>query len=175
MTKRNLFSTQVEYSTVLGGSSTEYATDIAVDSSGAAYIVGRTFSDNFPTAQPIEGSPQFPAEAFISRLTSDTDEVLARRFQPILRFDEGERWRPLDVERMLSEETHYICEKKCSALTSFSKLAEYPSEKAYIDIGAPGDPGAAPHYSDPDHYYSPLCPPNGQVVDCESGQRSAIY
>lgn len=175
VTKRNLFSGAVEYSTVLGGSSTEYASDIAVDSLGAAYIVGRTFSSNFPTAQPIEGPPQFPAEAFISRLALDTDEVLARRFQPILRFDEGERWRPLDVERMLSEETHYICEKKCSPLTSFSQLAEYPSEKAYIDIGAPGDPGSAPRYSDPDYYYSPVCPPDGQVVDCESGPRSAIY
>jgi Beta-propeller repeat len=175
VTKRNRLSGAVEYSTVLGGSSTEYANDIAADSSGAAYIVGRTFSSNFPTAQPIEGPTSPISEVFISRLASDTDEVLARRFQPILRFDEGERWRPLDVERMLSEETHYICEKSCKALTSFSQLAEYPSSKAYIDIGAPGDPGAAPRYSDPDHYYSPVCPPNGQVVDCESGPRSAIY
>lgn len=175
VTKRSKLSGAVEYSTVLGGSSTEYASDVAADSSGAAYIVGRTFSSNFPTAQPIEGPTSPIAEVFISRLASDTDEVLARRFQPILRFDEGERWRPLDVERMLSEETHYICEKKCSPLTSFSKLAEYPSEKAYIDIGAPGDPGTAPRYSDPDDYYSPVCPPSGQVVDCESGPRSAIY
>lgn len=175
VTKRNLFSGAVEYSTVLGGSSTEYATDIAVDSAGAAYIVGRTYSSNFPIAQPIQASPQLPGEVFVSRLASDTDELLARRFQPILRFDEGERWRPLDVERMLSEETHYICEKKCSLLTSFSKLAEYPSGKAYIDIGAPGDPGLAPRSSDPDYYYSSVCPPNGQVVDCESGPRSAIY
>lgn len=174
--KRNLYDTGIEYSTVLGGFSTDYATDIATDSFGAAYIVGRTFSSDFPTAQPIESPQGPPAEVFVSRLTSDADEVLARRFQPILRFDEGERWRPLDVERMLSEEkTHYICEKKCSPLTNFSKLAEYPSEKAYIDIGAPGDPGAAPRYSNPDHYYSPVCLPNGQVVDCESGPRSAIY
>jgi hypothetical protein len=175
VTRFSQYSGAVEYSTPLGGVSSDIATDIAVDALGTAYIVGRTFSSDFPTSQPIEGPNSAPADVFISRLTTDDVEVLARRFQPFLRFDEGERWRPLDVERMLSEENHYICEKKCSPLTSFSQLPEYPSEKAYIDVGAPGDPGPAPRYSDPDSYYSPVCPPNGQVVDCDSGPRSAIY
>jgi hypothetical protein len=180
VTRLSQFGGGVEYSTFLGGSSSDLAADIAVDSLGAAYIVGRTYSNDFETSQPIEGSSEVTCcqgspDVFISRLALDSDEVLARRFQPILRFDEGERWRPLDIAQMLSEETHYVCEHKCSQLTSLSQLAEYPSEKAYIDIGAPGDPGPPPRYSDPDYYYSPVCPPDGVVVDCESGPRSAIY
>jgi Calx-beta domain-containing protein/beta-propeller repeat-containing protein len=36
------------YSTYLGGDSTDYAFGIDADSSGAAYVVGRTLSDDFP-------------------------------------------------------------------------------------------------------------------------------
>jgi hypothetical protein len=180
VTKISPLANSLGYSTFLGGSQADAANDIAVDSSSGAYIVGKTQSTNFEKSQPIEGPSGNGTccgtyDTFVARLATDTDEVLARRFQPVLRFDEGERWRPLDVERMLSEESHYICNESCQSFTSFSQLAEYPSSKPYIDIGAPGDPGPAPRYSDPDHYYSAVCPPNGQVVDCESGPRSAIY
>ncbi|MFX0093583.1 MAG: SBBP repeat-containing protein, partial [Candidatus Hodarchaeota archaeon] len=39
----------LEYSTYLGGTSTEYAGGIAVDASGAVYVTGRTYSPDFPT------------------------------------------------------------------------------------------------------------------------------
>lgn len=38
------------YSTFLGGSSTEVGNDIAINSSGAAFVVGYTSSDDFPTS-----------------------------------------------------------------------------------------------------------------------------
>src|SRR5439155_24511698 len=37
------------YSTYLGRSDTGYAADVAIDSSGNAYITGSTISTNFPT------------------------------------------------------------------------------------------------------------------------------
>ena len=51
------------YSTFLGGSSEDYATAVAVDKSGNAYVSGYTCSSNFPTTpgsyrptQPVHGS-----------------------------------------------------------------------------------------------------------------------
>ena len=49
ITKFNSTGTALIYSTYLGGSSQDYGYGIAVDGSGDAYIVGTTFSDNFPT------------------------------------------------------------------------------------------------------------------------------
>jgi YD repeat-containing protein len=46
----------VAYSTYLGGSGQEYAANVAVDASGAAYVAGDTVSADFPTpngAQPV--------------------------------------------------------------------------------------------------------------------------
>jgi endonuclease/exonuclease/phosphatase family metal-dependent hydrolase len=42
------------YSTYLGGYYNEYGHEIAVDSKGAAYVIGRTNSTDFPTKKPIQ-------------------------------------------------------------------------------------------------------------------------
>jgi len=47
--KLNPTGTDLVYSTLLGGSSDDRARGIAIDSAGAAYIVGDTISSNFPT------------------------------------------------------------------------------------------------------------------------------
>ena len=66
------------YSTLLGGSGTDKATGIAVDSSGNAYITGSTQSSDFPTVDPLQtilgisgaGScgTTLCADAFVSKL-----------------------------------------------------------------------------------------------------------
>ena len=56
------------YSTYLGGADEDIANAIAVGAGGAAYVGGRTGSDDFNTVNPIEGdSPSF--DAFVSKLT----------------------------------------------------------------------------------------------------------
>ena len=59
------------YSTYLGGSSYEYGEGIAVDSSGSAYVTGRTASPNFPTQNPYQGTIGGGSyDAFITKLSS---------------------------------------------------------------------------------------------------------
>jgi hypothetical protein len=57
VTKLNASGSALVYSTYLGGSSGfEEASGIAVDSAGNAYVTGFTFSTNFPTASPFQGT-----------------------------------------------------------------------------------------------------------------------
>jgi len=60
------------YSTYLGGSNTDFANGIAVDSSGSAYVTGTTFSNDFPTnAEPSYGSVGLGYIAFVTKLAPD--------------------------------------------------------------------------------------------------------
>jgi hypothetical protein len=63
------------YSTFLGGSNSEFGTGIAVDASGNAYVIGNTFSPNFPIVHPLpapNNALQGPEDAFVSKLSFNT-------------------------------------------------------------------------------------------------------
>ncbi|HEV2494752.1 MAG TPA: choice-of-anchor D domain-containing protein [Terriglobia bacterium] len=62
----------LEYSTFLGGSATDEALAIAVDSLGDAYVTGRTFSTNFPTQAPIQSANDGgnDSDAFVAELNA---------------------------------------------------------------------------------------------------------
>jgi len=68
--KINSSGTALIYSTYLGGSGGDWGNDIAVDTSGNAYITGLTYSTNFPTSLPIEGSNAGDADAFVAKINS---------------------------------------------------------------------------------------------------------
>ena len=82
----------LSYSTFLGGSDTDAATRIAVDSSGNAYVVGYTASSNFPTKdafQSINNAPsacQFDlmcfsgTNVFVSKLNASGTALLYSTF-----------------------------------------------------------------------------------------------
>jgi hypothetical protein len=55
VTKLNATGSGLVYSTYLGGSDSDGAAGITVDSSGNAYVAGGTSSTNFPTAKPTPG------------------------------------------------------------------------------------------------------------------------
>lgn len=64
------------YSTYLGGSAGDYASAIAVDSSGAAYIAGSTESTNFDVVGPYETDPgDLTTDAFVSKLAPTGDKL----------------------------------------------------------------------------------------------------
>jgi hypothetical protein len=52
--RRPLYIDPLLYSTYLGGSSYDFGSAIAVDSSGNAYVTGRASSTNFPTMNPLQ-------------------------------------------------------------------------------------------------------------------------
>lgn len=60
----------LSYSTYLGGSQDDEGSDIVVDSSGNAYIVGSTDSTDFPTSAPEQASLGAGFDAFVAKLNS---------------------------------------------------------------------------------------------------------
>ncbi len=55
------------YSTYLGSASFDSGKDIAVNSSGNAYVTGQTGSTNFPTASPVQASNGGSFDAFVTK------------------------------------------------------------------------------------------------------------
>jgi hypothetical protein len=64
----NTTGTALVYSTYLGGSSQDYATAIALDTAGLAYVTGYTNSTNFPTANPCQAANNGGWDSFIAVL-----------------------------------------------------------------------------------------------------------
>ena len=58
----------IDYVTYLGGSYTDTAAGIAVDSTGAAYVAGTTSSPDFPVTSTTLGTPSTNACAFVTKL-----------------------------------------------------------------------------------------------------------
>jgi hypothetical protein len=56
------------YSTHLGGSSDDWSYGIAVDAAGSAHLTGYTFSADFPTATPYDGTLGY-RDAFVAKLS----------------------------------------------------------------------------------------------------------
>jgi hypothetical protein len=57
------------YSSYLGGTNTELATGIAVDTSGSAYVTGQTCSSDFPLANPLQAVPGGNCDAYIAKVS----------------------------------------------------------------------------------------------------------
>ncbi|MDQ3630287.1 MAG: SBBP repeat-containing protein, partial [Actinomycetota bacterium] len=70
ITKLNPSGNGAVYSTYLGGTLTDSASDVAVDSAGRAYVSGSTASTNFPTRNPIQGTTGGGTDAFVAVLNA---------------------------------------------------------------------------------------------------------
>ena len=75
LTKFNAAGSALVYSTYLGGSGTDGASSIAVDSGGNAYIAGATSSTDFPTVNPLQAknhstSTTTPYNAFVTKFNA---------------------------------------------------------------------------------------------------------
>ncbi|HLZ41523.1 MAG TPA: SBBP repeat-containing protein [Candidatus Sulfotelmatobacter sp.] len=56
------------FSTYLGGSGSDIAAGIAVDSQGNAYVTGQTMSSDFPVVNPIQAALNGQADAFVTEV-----------------------------------------------------------------------------------------------------------
>ena len=74
VTKLNSSGSALTYSTYLGGSGGDSGNGIAVDSTGAAYVTGYTFSANFPVVNALQssnpGANSGNSDAFVAKLNS---------------------------------------------------------------------------------------------------------
>jgi hypothetical protein len=66
----------VQYSGLYGGNGTDYATGIAVDASGNAYIVGNTVSNNLPMVNSYDSSYDKKSDAFLAKINASGNAIL---------------------------------------------------------------------------------------------------
>ena len=87
VSKLNSDGTALIYSTFLGGSNADFASGIAIDSAGNAYVAGYTYSADFPvisgTVQPTFSGGisdtdhgMFPSDAFVAKLSPAGNQLL---------------------------------------------------------------------------------------------------
>ncbi|MBD3258654.1 hypothetical protein GF377_09500, partial [candidate division GN15 bacterium] len=62
---------QIDYSTYLGGDSTDEAFGLVANNAGFAYFVGQTSSADFPLKRALQGSFGGTADAFVALVTGD--------------------------------------------------------------------------------------------------------
>jgi len=67
---------ELVYSTYLGGASEENAFGVAVDEQGSAYVVGWTYSGDFPTANPYDETHNGSRDIFVTKLSPSGDSLL---------------------------------------------------------------------------------------------------
>ena len=79
----------ITYSTFFGGSGSEQANAVAVDSSGNAYITGFTTSTNLPTASPAQAANAGGRDAFVAKLNSAGNALLYSTYLGGADFDEA--------------------------------------------------------------------------------------
>ena len=58
------------YSTYLGGAAFELGRSVSVDAAGNAYVMGQTFSVDFPTSLPLQGTNKGSTDLFVSKLNA---------------------------------------------------------------------------------------------------------
>lgn len=71
--KLNAAGSALEYCTYLGGGDDELCDGLALDSSGCAYVTGRTYSSNFPLLNEIQDEKNGAStyDVFVTKLNSD--------------------------------------------------------------------------------------------------------
>ena len=90
VSKLNATGTALVYSTFFGGANDDFGKAVAVDFLGNAHITGSTFSNNFPTASPIQAAHNGTAsDAFVTKLNATGSAILYSTYLGGSDADEG--------------------------------------------------------------------------------------
>ncbi|MEX2303040.1 MAG: SBBP repeat-containing protein [Bryobacterales bacterium] len=90
ITKLNPSGTQIIYSSLLGGADYDIGNAIAVDSNGAAYIVGESRSPDFPaTTRALQRTLSGERDVFVAKLSPDGSSLLYATYLGGEKFDVG--------------------------------------------------------------------------------------
>ncbi len=79
----------LSYSTYLGGKGDDAAFGVAVDSSGNAYVTGKTDSTDFPTASPLRSSSGGRDDVFVAKLNPAGSALLYSTYLGGSSYDRG--------------------------------------------------------------------------------------
>ena len=74
--KLNPAGSQLVFSTYLGGSAVEFAQGLALDASSNVYVVGFTYSTNFPTANALQPNSNGGEEAWVTKIASSGTSLI---------------------------------------------------------------------------------------------------
>lgn len=77
------------YATYLGGTNSDYGGDVAVDEEGQAYVVGTTFSEEFPIVRALQAQLGGERDLFVTKLTEDGGAIVYSTYLGGTAQDEG--------------------------------------------------------------------------------------
>ena len=78
--KLNATGNGLDYSTYIGGVDLDFASSIAVDENGTAYVLGKTYSEEFPIVNAFNGTFGGYSDCFILKLNKSGDTLLYSSF-----------------------------------------------------------------------------------------------
>ncbi|MBI3950422.1 MAG: SBBP repeat-containing protein [Acidobacteria bacterium] len=87
--KLNGLGSALIYSTYLGGTSDDSGQDIAVDTAGSAYVIGETYSTDFPTANPLQATNRGSQDAFVAKFDGTGSVLVYSTYVGGSDFDRG--------------------------------------------------------------------------------------
>ena len=70
---------RIVYATLIGGANSDYAYSVGLDSAGAAYLVGSTYSNNFPVTGAAQGSLKGTSDAFVMKISGFDEPPIVKR------------------------------------------------------------------------------------------------
>ncbi|MBN1215499.1 MAG: SBBP repeat-containing protein [Candidatus Lokiarchaeota archaeon] len=118
--KINSDGTEIEYSTLLGGSASDQGKALAVDDSGCVYITGSTSSTDFPTTKrAIDRSHNGQADVFVSKINADGSSLLYSTY--------------LGGSNMEGGQDIVVNAEGCAIITGYTYSSNFPTTSGVID------------------------------------------